>query len=91
MMYWWGNQMTGWGWALITISSIAFWALLLAGTVALVRYSRLAGIDRREPPPPATAERLLAERYARGEIDEAEYRRRLDTLEANGARSSRTR
>jgi putative membrane protein len=59
---------------------------LIAGTVALVRYSRLAGTDRREQPPPATAEQLLAERYARGEIDETEYRRRLDTLEANGAR-----
>ncbi|WP_211266209.1 SHOCT domain-containing protein, partial [Streptomyces catenulae] len=38
------------------------------------------------PPPPGTpgrplpAEQILAERYARGEIDEEEYHRRLTTL-----------
>ncbi|MFF7633405.1 SHOCT domain-containing protein [Kitasatospora sp. NPDC008050] len=30
------------------------------------------------------AERILGERYARGEIDEEEYRRRLSTLRAPG-------
>jgi putative membrane protein len=31
-----------------------------------------------------TPEQLLAERFARGEIDEDEYRRRLDTLRGTG-------
>ncbi|WP_369221211.1 SHOCT domain-containing protein [Streptomyces sp. R39] len=35
--------------------------------------------------PPGGRRRILAERYARGEIDEEEYRRRLDTL--RGSRS----
>jgi len=30
--------------------------------------------------PGSSPERLLAERYARGEIDDDEFRRRLDTL-----------
>ncbi|ABD11595.1 putative membrane protein [Frankia casuarinae] len=33
-----------------------------------------------ERPGERSAERILAERYARGEIDEAEYHRRLDVL-----------
>ncbi|MFI9201609.1 SHOCT domain-containing protein [Streptomyces sp. NPDC053048] len=31
-------------------------------------------------PPPSSPEQILAERYARGEIDEEEYQRRLATL-----------
>jgi putative membrane protein len=85
MMYWWGDQMTGWGWALMTISSIAFWALLIAGVVALVRYSRVVGTDRRETGARPAPEQVLAERYARGEIDDTEYRHRLDILDNRGA------
>ena len=33
-----------------------------------------------EPPGTPTAERVLAERYARGEIDDEEYHHRLATL-----------
>ena len=82
MMYWWGNQMTAWGWVLMSLTSIAFWALVIAAIIALVRYTRTSGIDHRpEQSARPSPEQLLAERYARGEIDEAEYRRRLDTLE----------
>ena len=84
MMFWWGDHMAGWGWALTTISSIMFWALVIAGVVALVHYVRSAGEHRFEQPSRPTPEQLLAERYARGEIDETEYRQRLDTLEAAG-------
>jgi putative membrane protein len=85
MMFSWGDQMSGWGWALMTISTIAFWALVIAGIVALVRYTRTAGAERGpEPPARVTPERILAERYARGEIDESEYKRRLDTLDVTG-------
>ncbi|WP_433559611.1 SHOCT domain-containing protein [Pseudonocardia xinjiangensis] len=83
MMYWWGNQMTAWGWVLMSVSSVAFWALVIAVIVALGRYLRIGGADRRpEQSARPSPEQLLAERYARGEIDDAEYLRRLDTLEA---------
>ena len=36
-----------------------------------------------------TAEGILAERFARGAIDEEEYRQRLATLHASGHRSRR--
>jgi putative membrane protein len=94
MMFWWGDQMGGWGGALMTISTIAFWALVIAGILALIRYTRTAGAERGpEPPARATPERILAERYARGEIDESEYKRQLETLDATGvdSRSSNRR
>jgi putative membrane protein len=81
MMYWWGNQMSAWGWVLMSVSSIVFWALVIAAVVALVRYTRTGAMGRRaEQAARPGPEQLLAERYARGEIDEMEYQRRLDTL-----------
>ena len=52
--------------------------LLITLAVVLVR-----GLNRPAGPadgPRPSPERLLAERFARGEIDEDEYRRRLATL-----------
>ena len=88
MMYWYGNHMGGWGYALGIISMVLFWGVLIVAVVAAIRY---LGHGRREgappqpgaaPPPRASAEDLLAERFARGEIDAEEYQRRLDTLHA---------
>lgn len=37
-MYWHGSGMDGWDYALVTLSTIAFWTLVIAGVVALVHY-----------------------------------------------------
>ena len=77
----------GWGWSwggwlLMTLVMIVFWAAVITAVVLAVRY--LA--DSRHPggglptPRPARAEDLLAERFARGEIDDDEYRQRLTLL-----------
>ena len=81
MMYWGNNTMNGWGYALMGVSNVLFWGLLIAGIVFLARYlgdSRPRGSDR--PPPRNPPEEVLAERFARGEIDDDEYRRRLAIL-----------
>ncbi|MEV6325308.1 SHOCT domain-containing protein [Nocardia sp. NPDC051787] len=83
LMYWHGNGMTGWGFGLMTVSMVIFWALIIAGIVVLVRYT--TAVSQRQPtvPPPQhgpTPQQVLAERYARGEIDDEEYTRRLKTL-----------
>jgi putative membrane protein len=75
-----------WGYLLTTVSMVLFWALIIIAILALVRYLRHG--ERRTPaerPQQSNAEQLLAERFARGEIDEAEYRHRLEVV-----RSSRT-
>jgi putative membrane protein len=85
-MWWYGNAMGGWGYALMTISTVLFWALIIAGLVALVRYlgrGRVAGAERATQPM-ATPEQVLARRFAAGEIDEREYRQRLDVLREAG-------
>ncbi|MEU8922350.1 SHOCT domain-containing protein [Kitasatospora sp. NPDC048545] len=87
MMYWNDGGMNGWGLGLMTVSMLLFWALVVFGGIALVRYlGRTAPHGPAAPAPPAappqrpTPERVLAERLARGEIDPDEYRARLDTL-----------
>jgi len=79
MMYW-GNGMGGWGMLLMTISTLLFWGLVIAGVVALVRYAGRPVPQGGSTADAATPQRILAERFARGEIDEDEYTRRLAAL-----------
>ena len=85
-MMWYGDHMSGWGWALMAMSTLIFWSMIIAGIVVLVRYlnrseqrGNVQSVVRARP------EHVLAERFARGEIDEAEFHRRLDTLFASGS------
>lgn len=74
-MYWYGHGMSGWGFALATLTQVLFWGLLIAGIIALVRsLARGSALTRSDP------EQLLAGRFARGGIDEDEYRRDLAML-----------
>lgn len=83
MVYWHDNDMGAWGVTLMTISIVLFWVLLVAGIVALVRYLGRGTPNDSFPRPERRApEQILAERFAHGEIDADEYRRRLDTLRA---------
>lgn len=63
----------GWWWVM-GIGWLIFLALLVVLSVVLVRHFTQSGPARR------AAEDVLAGRFAHGEIDEDEYRRRRDTL-----------
>jgi putative membrane protein len=91
MMYWYGNGIGGWGYALMAIGMVLFWGAVIFGIAALVRYGRRDGPQRREQaePPAPGPERLLAERFACGEIDEDEYHQRLTSLRAAGPAAAR--
>ena len=83
MMFWYGHHMGWWGWAGMGIGMVLFWALLVGGIVALIVYVTGDGQDRQIPSganPPTSPEQILATRFARGEITEAEYRDRLAVL-----------
>ena len=74
MMYF-GDHLSGWVWAFMAFGSVLFWAVLIIGIVALVRSlndNNAFGSGGRY-----SAEDLLAQRFARGEIEEADYRQRL--------------
>jgi len=75
-MYWYGNGPSGWGYALMGVGSVVSLVVMITVIVLLVRF--LARANRSEPP--VSPEELLARRYARGEMDDVEYRHRLETL-----------
>lgn len=81
MMWGYGTGIGSLGLVLMTISNILFWALIIFGVILLVRY--LTHSNRPtggQPGGRATPEQVLAERFAAGEIDEQEYRHRLEVL-----------
>lgn len=80
-----GHMDDGWG-VVMVLLMIALWGLLAVGVAYLVRATRAPST----PPPPAgptthplsSAEQILAERLARGEIDPDDYQARLSALRA---------
>jgi putative membrane protein len=74
----------GWGmggWMMAGYGLVAL-LVLIAAVVVVVALSRRAG--RNGSPATPTAKELLAQRYARGEIDDDEYFQRLSVLESSG-------
>jgi len=66
----WG--MMGMGWLLmVAVVGLIVWAIVQSGTSS----------SRQSSDPTSSAQTILAERFARGEIDGDEYRRRLSELE----------
>lgn len=76
----WGNgNMSAWGWVAMTVGMIGFWVLLIALLIAAVRLigprdQGSGGASHQ------SARQILDQRFARGEIDEDEYRSRVKTL-----------
>ncbi|MDH6514397.1 putative membrane protein [Streptomyces sp. SAI-208] len=77
------HDMNGWDWFVMSVGTVLFWALLI--TVAVLLYRALTRAPQQPYPPiaPASPEQLLAERFARGEIDEDEYWRRRSVLRSD--------
>lgn len=84
---------TGWGsWVVMSVMMVGLWVLVAVAIVAVMRWpwgardrTMVAGTDKgmapvvgREVSPAARA--LLEQRFAGGDIDEAEYRSRLSAL-----------
>lgn len=81
MMFWYGHDMGGWGYALMTIGMVVFWVLVIGGFVVLIRSMTTNPTVSNLPPQAGAApQQVLADRYARGEIDDEEYMRRLKVL-----------
>lgn len=75
----------GW-WVVMVIFMIVFWAVLVLGAVYSVRYFRDGhhhhdhGAPVHGPANPDAVE-ILRARFARGELDEAEFKSRLSLLQ----------
>ena len=77
---WWNGGGIGWaGWLAMALTMVAFSALLVVSAVAVWR-AVTRDVGRGADASVRTPDRLLDERFARGEIDEDEYLRRRDVL-----------
>lgn len=74
-MMWWNGNWSWAAWTAMTITMLGFWALVIWGVTALVRGTGGTANGRAHD-----AEEILAERFARGEIDEDEFRERSELL-----------
>jgi putative membrane protein len=81
MMFWYGAHWAFWQASLMWVGMIVFWGLVIWAVYALITTARKPSRDRDED---GGARRILDERLARGEIDEAEYQRLRDLLSSPG-------
>jgi putative membrane protein len=81
----WGYDGFGFGGGAMGIGMLLFWGVIIAGVVlvirALTRSGGSGGSDLRERD--KTPLEILRERYARGEIDKAEFEQKRDDLGAS--------
>lgn len=88
---WWNNGggwggMGGGGWMVMTVVMVVFLALVVSGVVALLRRGPTNDVSDSGRTPPPSAEKVLDERFARGEIDAEEYQTRRTVLRATQRR-----
>ncbi|MFF1878996.1 SHOCT domain-containing protein [Leifsonia sp. NPDC058230] len=87
--HWVGPWGGGFGWFFLLIPLFWIAVFVLIFTFAGRRWRRAAaagggyGYGRGPSSPSRSAEATLAERFAKGDIDEVEYRARLEVLRAN--------
>lgn len=81
-----GSGMGAGGFVLMMLLLLGFWSIVVFGGILAFRALSHPSTGHQAPqaptgpPPTADAERLLAERFARGEIDVEEYTIRRDLL-----------
>ena len=79
-----GHMSTGWG-VLMFLGMLTLWVLVGLAAVWLLRSTgRSTSTDERSGSATSGAERILAERLARGEIDPDDYRARLAAITRSG-------
>lgn len=73
-MWWARDEWSWWEWGGMSLGMVAFWVLVVWAVATILRRSRRQDDDAMR------VRAILDERHARGEIDDDEYRTRLDML-----------
>lgn len=74
------HMMDGWGGGFGMALMIFFWVLILALVVTLIWFLIRKGGESQPGPTGKSSLEILKERYARGELDEEQYRRMKNDL-----------
>jgi putative membrane protein len=78
VMHNYGDGGIGWGgWFVMVAMMVVFWGAIAWVVVTLIRQN---GLPSHPRPTGTEPMRILDERFARGEIDEAEFQRRRELL-----------
>jgi len=80
MMYGYGSGFGVGAWILMGLGMLLFWGVVVTFVILLVRRTRTGSALLADPAPRSTALDILAERFARGEIDEEEFASRRRAL-----------
>ena len=72
------GHMDGFGWGMMGMGWLIM--LVIIGLIVWAVIQTTNTSSRRNNDPTESAQRILADRFARGEIDDEEYRRRSDEL-----------
>jgi putative membrane protein len=80
MMYGYDSGMSGWGYALMTVAVLLVAGLVATGTLVLIRSGTAARRSPTDVMRQTEAERILEQRFAAGEVDQDEFRSRMDVL-----------
>ena len=74
------GHMDGFGWSMMAMAMAWLVMLAIIGLIVWVVVQAASGSSRSDSDPTESAQRILADRFARGEIDDEEYRRRSTEL-----------
>lgn len=78
-----GSYGSGWGgggWIIMALMFVIFWGFVVGLAIYLLRQGHIRHDSDRSRVPHHDAERILAERFARGEIDVEDYTQRRAAL-----------
>lgn len=77
---WYGNAWGIGAWVAMAVLMLVFWGAVVTVVLLLVRRTHSGEGPASLRPPYRDAERILSERFARGEIDEQEFTARRTAL-----------
>ena len=80
MMYGYDSGMSGWGYVLMTVAALLVAGLAAMGTLMLIRSGATTRRSAADPVRQTKAQRILEQRFAAGEVDQDEFRSRMDVL-----------
>ena len=75
------GDFSGWGYGFGWLFMILIWLLIIVGIVAIVKWI-VSASSGAQAPQKRTALDILKERYARGEIDQAEFEQKRRDIES---------